>query len=117
MKRNTVLTMGLALLLFTACERESGGARNLSFSVIERQEEVTESFNQIELEGNFEVYLYNGHEHKVVLEGDEDVLDKVVMKVENHILKVAYIKDREMRKGQSVLLEITVEDLQRFSAN
>lgn len=108
--------MWLALLLFAACERESGGAKNLSFSVVERQDVVTESFNQIELEGNFEVYLYNGTAHKVVLEGDKDVLDWVVMKVENNVLKVSYLKDKEIRKRQPVILEITVLDLRRFSA-
>ncbi len=116
MKRNNVLMMLLALILFAACECESGGTRNLAFSVTERQEELTESFNQIELEGNFEVYLFNGSEHKVVLEGNEELLNWVVMKVENNVLKVSYLKDRVIKKGQSVILEITVQDLQRFTA-
>ncbi len=108
--------MLLALILFAACECESGGARNMAFSVTERQEELTESFNQIELEGHFEVYLFNGNEHKVVLEGDNEMLDRVVMKVENNVLKISYLKDKAIRKGQSVILEITVQDLQRFTA-
>jgi hypothetical protein len=116
MKRNTVIMMLLALILFAACECESGGAKNLSFSETERQEELTENFNQIELEGNFEVYLFNGSEHRVILEGDTEILDWVVMKVENNVLKVSYLKDKDHKKGQSVILEITVQDLQRFSA-
>lgn len=108
--------MLLALITFAACEGESSGTRNLTFSVTERQEQITESFNQIELEGNFEVYLFNGDTHKIVLEGDDELLDWVVLKVENNVLKVSYLKDKVIRKGQSVILEITVQDLQRFSA-
>lgn len=108
--------MLLALITFAACEGESSGTRSLTFSVTERQEQMTESFNQIELEGNFEVYLLNGNTHKIVLEGNDEILDWVVLKVENNVLKVSYLKDKVIRKGQSVILEITVQDLQRFSA-
>ncbi|MCA1745484.1 MAG: DUF2807 domain-containing protein, partial [Bacteroidales bacterium] len=87
MKRNKALMMLLVLITFAACEGESSGTRSLTFSVTERQEQMTESFNQIELEGNFEVYLFNGNAHKIVLEGNDEILDWVVLKVENNVLK------------------------------
>jgi|UPI000780B226 hypothetical protein len=108
--------MLLALTLFASCECESGSARSLAFSVTERQEQMTDSFSAIELEGHFEVYLFNGDQHKVILEGDEEILEWVVLNVDDGVLKVAYLKDKVIKKNQSVILEITVKDLKELSA-
>jgi hypothetical protein len=116
MKQHNVIVTLLTMMIFAGCEAESGGSRNLAFSVTERQEHRTESFNQIELEGAFEVYLFNGTENGLVMEGSDELLDWVVINVENNVLKVSYLKDKVLRRNQSVILEITVQDLQRFSA-
>jgi hypothetical protein len=116
MKRIHLTWTLLALTFFMSCECESRSVRAFAFKAADRQEQVTDSFNAIELEGNFEVYLFNGDQHKVVLEGDEDVLEWVVLNVVDDVLKITYLNDKVVKKSQSVILEITVKDLREFSS-
>lgn len=69
------------------------------------------SFEKIDLEGNFIVYLQSDSECSVSVEGDEEIVNMVLTEVENGTLKISYMNQSYPGMENSVTITIKVINL------
>lgn len=119
MKRYRSITGFLALCFISAyttgCWSDPGSIRFKPGTMESFQTREVASFNKVELNGNFIVYLQNSSVCSLSVEGDEDILNMVLTEVENSTLRIGYMNERYNNMDQPVIVNIGVNDLQELS--
>lgn len=129
MKKSTVLL--LVVLFAVAAFSASGFVLNLRDKVNmygEGREDVRESgkivteirkvssFDKIEASRSVKVFLISGDEEKVVVEADSNILDKVITKTDNSVLK-CYIDKGFKRRKFKVKIYVYFKKLSKIKAS
>lgn len=71
-------------------------------------------FNQIVLEGVFNVYLVQKEKEKIRIETDENVLSYIITEVENNVLTVKLKDDSKITKMKKINVYITLADINKL---
>jgi hypothetical protein len=115
MKTNNITPIFLAAFLIgilnTGCwsKADNGRLRHGYNDTIQTRD--VGSFEKIELDGNFTVYLQNGPTCNLTLEGDEEILNVVLTEVDNGSLKISYMNEAYSGMEQPVVVNIKVVNL------
>jgi len=77
----------------------------------------TSSYDKILVNGFFDVELQSGEEGKIVIEGEENLLDFVLITVENNALKIATEKGKYIvpSKGKKIMISVPFQSLSEVS--
>lgn len=90
MKRQ-ILQMAVILLtiIFTGSTTEMMGQKIRGNKKVDKEERIVEAFHGIEISGSFDVYLTQSKSTSLIIETDENLLDRVKTKVRDSILKIS----------------------------
>ena len=96
--------------LFTSCDDEvlRGQGDNISLT------RPIAAFDEINLGGDFEVYLTQGPAKDILLEGQENILNELSTQVRDHKLEIKYTKNR-VKSHKPVRIYITTPELTELS--
>src|SRR3989344_3698793 len=72
------------------------------------------TFNQIMLEGVFNVYLIQKEKESIRVEADENILPFIITEVENNILTVKLKDDSKITKMKKINVYITLADINKL---
>lgn len=118
MKIENVLRGFIALFLISistnGCRPETGSIRVKPGHDDTVQSRDVTSFNRIDIDGNFTVYLENSETCSVTVEGDEEILNVLMTEVEDGTLKIGYVNEHYEEMNQSVIVKIRVVDLKEI---
>lgn len=109
------VTLLLISIITPGCWGDTGSVRFKPGHMDIIQEREVTSFNKVELNGNFTVYLQNSSACSVSVQGDEEMLNVVLTEVVNGTLKIGYMNERYAGMDQSVVVNIKVADLLELS--
>jgi hypothetical protein len=110
MKRNALLNslmIWLGILLIASFLSQANAA-NSSAPAIKETRNVG-SFKSLEVSGAFEVYLVQGSQEEVIIEADDDLIDRIVTKVSGDELEI-YVKGT-VRSFKKMKAYITFREL------
>ncbi len=101
----TVLTLVISFVVLTA------------FSTPEKNERNVSGFSAIKVSSGIDLYLKMGNTEEVVIEADDDIIDKIVTEVKDGTLKI-YVKDKISWKWRSERKAyVTVKELEKLKAS
>ncbi|WP_026474863.1 head GIN domain-containing protein [Alkaliflexus imshenetskii] len=105
-----------SLFLFTACRLETG-ANRFQTPVDGSGKMIAGFFNQVELDGNFIVYIQNGDSEHVVLNGDQQRLNMIIVDMDNQVLKITDLEQevRSSRRRSPIVINITAREISRIT--
>lgn len=106
-------------LLITSCDDMTVSTGDGSHEVKANGKVTTEvrevpRFNQIELEGVFNVYLLQKEKESIRIEADENILPFIVTEVENNILTVKLKDDSKIKKMKKINVYVTLADIKKL---
>lgn len=112
MKKKIFYTLVLAsLLALVSCRDCVHGDGNI---ITEDRANDVSDFDQIELNGSFDLELIQDSEYKVVIEGDEAILRLISSRVSNHRLVVETKSNKCFSSNGSILLRISAKDISKI---
>lgn len=108
-----------AVLLFSSCGDMTVSTGDGSDSVkgngkVTTEEREIEPFNQIVLEGVFNVYLLQKEKESIRVETDENVLPYIITEVENNVLTIKLKDDSKISKMKKINVYITLADINKI---
>jgi len=109
----------ISTLVFTGCNdvtvSTGDGSEEVNASGV-KMTEVREvpAFNQISLEGVFNVYLLQKDKESVRIEADENVLPFILTEVVDGLLTVKLKEDTKIVKMKKINIYITLKDIQKL---
>lgn len=106
-------------MLFVACDDMSVSTGDGSDKVkgngkVTTEEREIASFNQIVLEGVFNVYLLQKEKESIRVEADENILPFIITEVENNVLTVKLKDDSRITKMKKISVYITMVDVNKL---
>ena len=106
-------------LLFLGCDDMTVSTGDGSDKVkgngkVTTEEREIASFNQIVLEGVFNVYLVQKEKEKIRVETDENVLPYIITEVENNVLTIKLKDDSKISKMKRINVYITLVDINKL---
>ncbi len=101
----TILTLTLALVFSNNAISQIGAKGN--GNIVKQNREV-ENFNGFEVGGAFEVYLIQTDKHSLVIETDENLLEKITTEVNNGMLSIS---SKFIRKATALNIYIGAPDI------
>ncbi|CAN5240921.1 head GIN domain-containing protein [soil metagenome] len=108
----TALFSCLVLLLLLSCNSNPPYIKGNGQVVSEARN--LNSFQELDIHGNYEVYLYRGAKEMVKVEADENIVDYIITEVKDGKLKVF---DKESIKSKNnIKLYITYNKLKRINS-
>ncbi len=122
MKNLSILPKALFVsitLLFTSCDDMTvqtgdGSDKVKGNGVFTTEERAISSFNQISLEGVFNVYLIQKSKESIRIEADENILPYIITEVENNILTVKMKDDSKIIKVKKINVYVTLADINKL---
>lgn len=107
------------LLLFVACDDMSvstgdGSNKVKGNGIVTSEVREIPPFNQIVLEGVFNVYILQKDKESIRIQTDENVLPYIVTEVENNILTVKLKDDSKITKMKKINVYITLTDINKL---
>lgn len=108
-----------AVLLFSSCgdmtvSTGDGSDKIKGNGKVTTEERGIEPFNQIVLEGVFNVYLLQKEKESIRVETDENVLPYIITEVENNVLTVKLKDDSKISKMKKINVYITLADINKI---
>ena len=78
---------------------------------------TTASYDKVQVNGFFDVDLLSGEEGKIVIEGEENLLDYILITVENNALKIAAEKGKYIvpSSGKKIVISVPFQSLNEVS--
>lgn len=109
----------LTAILFVSCDDMTvstgdGSDKVKGNGILTTEVREISSFNQIILEGVFNVYLIQKGKESIRIETDENVLPYIVTEVENNILTVKLKDDSKITKMKKINVFITLADINKL---
>ncbi len=106
------------VLLFTSCDDMTVSTGDGSNEVKANGKLTTEvreisAFNQIMLEGVFNIYLLQKEKESIRIEADENVLPFILCEVENSVLTIKLKDDSKITKMKKINVYITLADINK----
>lgn len=106
-------------MLFAACDDmtvSTGDGSNevKGNGIVTTEVREVSPFNQIKLEGVFNVYLLQKGKELIRIEADENVLPFIVTEVENNVLTVKLKDDSKISKMKKINVYITFSDINKL---
>lgn len=116
MLRGIIYLLISPLFLFTACRLETGSNR-FQTHVDGAGKKIVGIFNQVELDGNFVVYIQNGDSDHIVLNGDQQRLNMIIVDMDNQVLKITELEQdaRTSRRRSPIVVTITAREINKIT--
>lgn len=107
------------LMLFVACDDMSvstgdGSTKVKGNGIVATEVREIPPFNQIVLEGVFNVYILQKEKESIRIQTDENVLPFVITEVDNNILTVKLKDDSKITKMKKISVYITMSDIHKL---
>jgi hypothetical protein len=103
----SIFTMGLVL----------AHAGNQAFAQDKKEKRDVAAFSEISLSISAELYLKQGNEHSLVLEGDEDDLEDIETEVRDNELKIHLNRPFNFRSMDRIKIYVTMEKVDELSVS
>ncbi|QMU28637.1 head GIN domain-containing protein [Adhaeribacter radiodurans] len=104
----------LALLFLTSCDEDGPfcikGQGDITTRTLQLQ-----SFHEVDVNGDFEVYITQGSPQKVEVKGEPNILDELNTNVQNGKWKIEF--DKCIRRSKTVQVYLTVPEVSSFYIN
>ncbi len=111
MKKNMLI--GMAVLLFSSVLwTQAAGKVNVGDKKVTRE---VGPFTEIELSVAANLYLKQGNEHSLVLEGDEDELEEIETQVQGETLKIKHKKPFHFGSSKRITIYVTMKEIEELS--
>ncbi len=107
MKKHTIYSFtGLLVIFFMAAQVQAAVTKTVEVS----------SFHAIKSGSSIDIYLFQGNEEKVKLEADEDIIDKIIVEVENGVLRID-LKSGSYRNIKVLNAYVTLKQLDQLKVS
>ncbi|MFL5764286.1 MAG: head GIN domain-containing protein [Bacteroidia bacterium] len=122
MKKVTLLSVFFSLvLLLSGCDNMTvttgdGSEKVQGDGKMTTSEREAGSFNRIELQGVFNLYLTQGGKEAVKVEAEENVMPLVQTSIEGNVLKIKLKDDVSLKKVKKINVYVTFVDLSEISS-
>jgi hypothetical protein len=119
MKQSKIIIFALAVLcasIFTGCSTFLGNGITGNGHVITKDVKIT-PFNQLDIDGVFNVVFKQGTKEAVVIEADENIAKLIEVKSDNNVLTVHYKNEVNIRKATKLNVYITVVNITEIDLN
>lgn len=119
MKTQSIITaaiVGLAVSLFTSCEKWGLGCVDGN-GRLTTEERITTDFAGIEVNGSFDVFVDTGSQTSVLIEADENLLDHIKTKVRGNNLVIDTYRDRCLRSDHRIIVHVSTPQIEEIILN
>lgn len=104
----------ISIVVFTCClfagnsffAQKLGGNGNLK-----EKEIAISNVNSFEINSNFNIWLFQDNDEKVVIKTDENLLDYIDVKIVGNVLTASIKKNVEITEFKAMILSISVKDV------
>lgn len=117
MKKNSFL-FGLIVCLSLSLHAQNWSKNNRSIKGngnIIKENRTTESFNGINIGGNFDIVLNKGEEGKLVIEAEENIIPYIVTKVVKNNLQIRFKKNVNVKTTNKLLIKVSYASLTKLA--
>lgn len=109
------------LILFSGCDNMTVSTGDGSYKVtgngkLSSEDRELASFDQIDMQGVFNVVLSQGDKQSVKVETDENILPMIITTVENNVLTVKMKDSTTINKMKKITVSITVANLSKITS-
>lgn len=105
-----ILLIVLSVCLLQSCEVKTGSGN------IEKQERKLQEFHSVNVGGSFEVVIRHGNNYKVIIEGDDNILEDIETDISNGRLNIGY-RDGVNVNNTDVKIYVETSGLQSVNAS
>ena len=102
------------IIVFTILSLFSNYAYSISFEDIKKETRNVGEFNEIGLAIPANLYLTQGSKNEVVIEADEDLLEKIETEIEGSCLNIKFEKWYNYKGMGNINIYITVKEIQKL---
>ncbi|MFD0992856.1 head GIN domain-containing protein [Tenacibaculum geojense] len=114
MKKLLVLSTVL-LTCFTACSQWWGGEKIKGNGNVINEKRPIDSFENVTVGGSFDVYLVDGKEGQVNLEGEENILPYIITEVDGKTLKIKFKNNTNIKTTRRLIVTVPFEQISAVS--
>lgn len=112
MKTNWIKTLAILVIMLYATSLKAG--HSLSLIDHKKENRKVENFNEIGLSIPADLYLTQGAKNEIIIEADEDLLEKIETEVRGSSLEIKFEKWYDYRGSGKINIYVTVKELRKL---
>lgn len=117
MKKLILVTSAFIIVLITSCEDCCWFGCVEGNGVIISEQRILGSFNRVESNGDFDVYVYQGDEYSVEIETDKNLMDYIVTSVSRNTLIIETKHSKCLQSSKPIVITVITPYLTGLELN